>query len=151
MFTKRLSKRFIKLGVLTAIIALLIIGQSTVGNAQGTTKMDRNDPKLVTFYTHDDDLALINSDPQLAGSIVSVRWVDNTFLGLTDLSPETAQVRPEAATEWSSKDSVTWTFKLRKDIPWVSWNPDTQEAKVQRMVTAQDVVVGTRRACDARL
>jgi oligopeptide transport system substrate-binding protein len=152
MFTKRLPKKTMKIGLLAVIIAVVIVGYMPVINAQGqSTKLDRNDPKLVTFYTHDDDLALTNSDPQLAGSTISVRWVDNTFLGLTDLSPETAQVRPEAATEWSSKDSVTWTFKLRKDIPWVSWNPDTQEAKVQRMVTAQDVVVGTRRACDARL
>ncbi len=151
MFSNRFSKRTLKATILALVVAVLVVGQSGIIGAQGPVKIDRADPNLVTFYTHDDDLALTNSDPQLAGSTISVRWVDNTFLGLTDLSPETAQVRPEVATEWSSTDSVTWTFKLRKDVPWVSWNPETQEARVQRMVTAQDVVVGTRRACDARL
>ena len=91
MFTKRLPKKFVKIAALAVIITVLVVGQSAVSNAQGPTKMDRNDPNLVTLYTHDDDLALTNSDPQLAGSTISVRWVDNTFLGLTDLSPETAQ------------------------------------------------------------
>src|SRR5262245_30322471 len=112
MLSKRLPKKTMKIGMLAIIITAVIVGYMPVINAQGTsTKLDRSDPQLVTFYTHDDDLALTNADPQLAGSTISVRWVDNTSLGLTDLSPETAQVRPEAATEWSSKDSVTWTFK----------------------------------------
>ena len=36
-----------------------------------------DDPSLVTFYTQDGDLP--QGDPQLAGSTISVRWVDNTF------------------------------------------------------------------------
>jgi len=149
LFNKSRKLRFV---TLLLVVAVVISGQNLlVTNAQqGPVKMDRNDPKLVTFYTHDGDLP--NGDPQLAGSTISVRWVDNIFLGLTDLSPETGSARAELATEWSaSTDGLTWTFKLRKDVPWVSWNPDTQEAKVMRMVTAQDVVTGTRRACDARL
>ena len=119
--------------------------------AQDSVTLDRDDPALVTYYTHDGEIG-VGRDPQLAGSTITVRWVDNIFLGLTDLSPETTQVRPEVATDWSvSEDGLKWTFNLREDIPWVSWNPETQEARVERMVTAQDVVTGTRRACDARL
>jgi ABC-type transport system substrate-binding protein len=119
--------------------------------AQDTMTLNRDDPAFVTYYTHDGEIG-VGRDPQLAGSTITVRWVDNIFLGLTDLSPETTEVRPEVATDWSvSEDGLKWTFNLRDDIPWVSWNPETQEARVERMVTAQDVVTGTRRACDARL
>ncbi len=148
-----MSKRFHTRTIISVLLLslLLSIGFSSVVHAQDSVTLNRDDPKLVTYYTHDGDLS-VERDPQLAGSQISVRWVDNIFLGLTDLSPETAEVRPEFATEWSSSaDGLTWTFKLRDDVPWVSWNPKTQEAKVMRMVTAQDVVTGTRRACNATL
>ncbi len=148
-----MSQRFHKRTIISVLLLtlLLSIGFSSVVHAQDAVTLDRDDPKLVTYYTHDGDLS-VERDPQLAGSTISVRWVDNIFLGLTDLSPETAEVRPEFATDWSaSADGLTWTFKLRDDVPWVSWNPTTQEAKVMRMVTAEDVVTGTRRACNATL
>lgn len=119
--------------------------------AQDSVILDPTDPSLVTYYIHDGDVS-VERDPQLAGSLVSVRTVDNLFLGLTDLSPQGGDVRPEMATDWSvSEDGLTWTFNLRNDVPWVSWNPETGEARVERMVTAQDVVTGTRRACNATL
>ena len=84
------------------VILLLSVGQfSSVVHAQDSVTLNRDDPKLVTYYTHDGDLS-VERDPQLAGSTISVRWVDNIFLGLTDLSPETSEVRPEFATEWSA-------------------------------------------------
>lgn len=149
MSQKRLQKQSF-IAILLGILVLAVGPLSSVF-AQDAVTLDRDDPALVTYYTHDGDLS-VERDPQLAGSTISVRWVDNIFLGLTDLSPETAEVRPELATEWSaSEDGLTWTFKLRDDVPWVSWNPETQEAKVMRMVTAEDVVTGTRRACNATL
>jgi oligopeptide transport system substrate-binding protein len=151
MFSKKLWQKRSVAWLLIALVLALPSQLPQLALAQDSVKMDRTDPKLVTYYTHDGDLT-VERDPQLAGSTVSVRWVDNIFLGLTDLSPEDSAVRPEFATEWSvSADGLKWTFKLRDDVPWVSWNPDTQEAKVMRMVTAQDVVTGTRRACNATL
>lgn len=134
------------------VLVLIVLGLGlNIVQAQDSVTLDRDDPALVTYYTHDGDLG-VERDPQLAGSIISVRWVDNIFLGLTDLSPEGAAVRPEMATDWSvSDDGLTWTFNLRSDVPWVSWNPETQEARIERMVTAQDVVTGTRRACNSTL
>ncbi len=151
MFSKRLpSKPVPKIAVILLVVVMLALSQFSVSYAQNSVTLNRDDPSLVTFYIHDDDLP--NGDPQLAGSTISVRWVENTFLGLTDLAPDSGQVRPAYATSWSvSSDGLTWTLKLRSDIPWVSWNPDTQQAKVERMVKAQDVVTGTRRACDASL
>ncbi|MBC7813748.1 MAG: hypothetical protein H7175_21505, partial [Burkholderiales bacterium] len=113
--------------------------------------LDPTDESLVTYYIHDGDVT-VERDPQLAGSLTSDHTVDNLFLGLTDLSPEGGDVRPELATDWSvSDDGLTWTFNIRTDIPWVSWNPETGEARVERMVTADDIVTGTRRACNATL
>jgi oligopeptide transport system substrate-binding protein len=130
---------------------MLILGQGALILAQDSVTLDPTDPSLVTYYIHDGDVS-IERDPQLAGSLTSVRTVDNLFLGLTDLSPETGEVRPELATEWSvSDDGLTWTFDIRTDVPWVSWNPETGEARVERMVNAEDIVTGTRRACNATL
>lgn len=141
------------LWVLISLIALVLALslKPQVTRAQDAVTLDRDDPALVTYYIHDGDVS-VERDPQLAGSVTSVRWVDNAFLGLVDLSPETSAARPEVATEWSvSDDGLTWTFTLRDDIPWVHWNPETQEARVMRMITAEDVVTGTRRACNATL
>jgi oligopeptide transport system substrate-binding protein len=137
--------------LLLPVLLLIVLGQAVVSQAQESVILDPTDPALVTYYIHDGDVS-IERDPQLAGSITSVRTVDNLFLGLTDLAPETGEVRPELATDWSvSDDGLTWTFNIRTDVPWVSWNPDTGEARVERMVTAQDIVTGTRRACNATL
>lgn len=146
--TKRL---IIQTAVFTLLVCWVLALRPLPTFAQDSVILDRDDPSLVTYYTHDGEIG-VGRDPQLAGSTITVRWVDNIFLGLTDLSPETTDVRPEVATDWSvSEDGMKWTFNLRDDIPWVSWNPETQEARIERMVTAHDVVTGTRRACDARL
>src|SRR5258708_14739822 len=151
MFSKSLpSKPVPKIAVILLVVVMLAVSQFSVSYAQNSVTLNRDDPNLGTFYVHDDGLP--KGDPQLAGSTISVRWVENPFLGLTDLAPDTGQVRPAYATSWSaSSDGLTWTLKLRSDIPWVSWNPDTQQAKIERMVKAQGVVTGTRRACDASL
>ncbi len=147
---KKLSNRVFFLTLLVLLLAFAPVHQLVLAQGDVVT-LDRDDSALVTFYTHDGDVT-IDRDPQLAGSTISVRTVDNIFLGLTDLSPETSAVRSELATEWSvSDDGLTWTFKLRPDVPWVHWNPETQEATKMRNVTAQDVVTGTRRACNATL
>src|SRR5689334_16869733 len=99
--------------------------------------LNPSDPSLVTYYISDGDLS-VERDPSLAGSVTSVRTVDNEFVGLTDLDPKTGEPRKQLATDWSvSDDGLTWTFKIRGDVPWVSWNPDTHVARVERYVTAQ--------------
>lgn len=68
------------------------------------------------------------------------------FLGLTDLTDETVETVPELATEWSvSDDNLVWTFKMRKDVYWVRWDPATQKAEKIRKVVAGDVVYGVKR------
>ncbi len=113
--------------------------------------LDPTDASLVTYYIQDGDLS-VERDPSLAGSVTSVRTVDNEFVGLTDLDPVTSEPRKQLATDWSvSDDGLTWTFHIRTDVPWVSWNPTTHVATVERMVTAQDIVTALQRSCDTTL
>jgi ABC-type oligopeptide transport system substrate-binding subunit len=98
-------------------------------------------------------------DPQLADEVLSVDHVENLFVNLTNLEPESLELMPEAATSWQrSDDGLVYTFKLRTDIPWVRHNPQTGEtAQVldeggnPRTVTAHDFVYAIRRACDPNL
>jgi len=85
-------------------------------------------------------------DPQLATDTTSVDVDAALFLGLTDIDPDTAAVIPELATEWSaSADGLVWTFKMRNDAYWVSYDPSTGKAKKERKITAHDVEYGVKR------
>ena len=96
-------------------------------------------------------------DPQTGEDEVSITHIENLFVQLTNYDLVTAEIMPEAATDWSvSEDSLTYTFNLRTDIPWVYHNPVTGETTQvldadgnPRFVTAEDFVYGIRRACDA--
>jgi oligopeptide transport system substrate-binding protein len=85
-------------------------------------------------------------DPALSTDTTSVQCVELLFLGLTDFDDQTLEVIPELATEWSaSADGLTWTFKMRKDVQWVQYDPATKKVTKQRPVTAHDVVYGVKR------
>lgn len=94
-------------------------------------------------------------DPQVATDSVSISYIENLFVQLTNRTSETDEVVPEAATSWEiSEDGLTYTFHLRDDIPWVYHNPVTAETLQvvdeegrPRFVTADDFARGIRRAC----
>ena len=98
-------------------------------------------------------------DPQIAEDVVSITYIENMFVQLTNYDLETAEIIPEAATSWDiSDDGLTYTFHLRTDIPWVKHNPVTGETIQEvddegnpRFVTANDFVYGIKRACDPNL
>ena len=98
-------------------------------------------------------------DPSLATDTTSVDVVGNTFVGLTKFDPVTGEVSPYLATTWESGEDAdgnqTWTFHLREDIAWVSYNPVTGETTQvvdadgnPLFVTANDVVYGVKRTID---
>jgi oligopeptide transport system substrate-binding protein len=88
-------------------------------------------------------------DPNLAQDTTSVQCDFLLFMGLTRLDVTTVETKPWLATEWSaSADGLTWTFKMRKDLSWVKWDPATQKATKQRPVTAQDIVYGVKRVAN---
>ena len=37
-------------------------------------------------------------------------------------------IQPELATDWDfDLDALTWTFTIRDDVPWVRWDPVSEE------------------------
>ncbi len=98
-------------------------------------------------------------DPQVGEDVVSINYIENLFVNLTNVDLETTEVVPEAATSWDiSDDGLVYTFNLRTDIPWVKHNPVTGETVQEvdadgnpRFVTANDFVFGIKRACDPNI
>lgn len=65
-------------------------------------------------------------DPQVASDIVSINYIENLFVKLTNTDLASNEIVPEAATSWEiSADGMTYTFYLRTDIPRVNHNPVT--------------------------
>jgi oligopeptide transport system substrate-binding protein len=88
-------------------------------------------------------------DPNHATDTTSVQCDFLLFMGLTRLDVATVETKPWLATEWKvSADGLTWTFKMRKDVSWVKWDPATQKATKQRPVTAHDIVYSVRRVAN---
>ncbi len=56
-------------------------------------------------------------DPQIGEDVVSINYIENLFVHLTNYDLETADIVPETATSWEvSEDGLTYTFNLRTDI-----------------------------------
>ncbi|MFN2182469.1 MAG: peptide ABC transporter substrate-binding protein [Anaerolineae bacterium] len=98
-------------------------------------------------------------DPQLAYQVLSINYIENLFVNLTNRDPETLELVPEAAESWQfSDDGLVYTFTLRTDIPWVRHDPETGKTEQvlddggnPRTVTAHDFAYGIKRACDPNL
>ena len=132
----------------TLVIALLIIGSlgsiapaaatsPTQDTSQATLRVAMPAPlhvdptQLSRFEPHTRDLA------------------ENLFVGLTRFNPDTRQIEPMLAKEWTtSDDGLTWTFTLRDDIQWVRYDLATQQFVAMRPIAAGDFVYAVQRACD---
>jgi oligopeptide transport system substrate-binding protein len=96
-------------------------------------------------------------DPSLATDTTSIDVINEMFLGLTELDPATQEATAGLASSWDvNEDQSVWTFNMRSDVPWVRYNVDSGEIEQAvdengepRFVTAQDVVYGVTRTCDA--
>jgi oligopeptide transport system substrate-binding protein len=113
---------------------------------------------IVTLDGHS-SIDIPSLDPQLADDTVSIEFIENLFVHLTNYELATAEVVPEAATSWEiSEDGLVYTFQIRTDLPWVRYDPHSgttvQEVDEQgkpRFVTAHDFVYGIKRACDPNI
>lgn len=98
-------------------------------------------------------------DPGAAEDTSSITIVEELFMGLTRLDEVTSELHPGMATKWDiSSDGKTYTFSLRKDVPWVKYDgakkqvvkvqtcPDKDGKTKDRMVTAKDFEYGIQRA-----
>jgi oligopeptide transport system substrate-binding protein len=136
------------------VLALLVVS-SMMLTACGPKSAAVNLDDGVTFYSAS-TTELPTLDPQLGEDTVSIGYIENLFVHLTNYDLDTAEIVPEAATSWTiSEDGMTYTFTIRTDIPWVKYNPETGEVTQEedengdpRFVTAYDFVYGIKRACN---
>jgi oligopeptide transport system substrate-binding protein len=138
--------------VLTMVAALVPTTFAFASNADITlTSVMRQDEPITYYQTDSSQISTL--DPQRASDTVSINAIEQLFLGLTNADPEVpGNILPELATAWSvSEDGMTYTFTIRTDVPWVRWDPVTDEGEVLRNVTAGDIAYGIKRACDPRL
>jgi oligopeptide transport system substrate-binding protein len=130
------NKRIVVLMTLIVIVAMVLSGCS-----KGTASAKAINMNLGTEPP--------TADPGLSTDTTSVQVVELLFLGLTDFDDQTLEVIPELATEWSvSDDGLVWTFKMRKDVEWVQYDPATKKVVTKGSVTAHDVVYGVKRTID---
>ncbi|MDX2074974.1 MAG: peptide ABC transporter substrate-binding protein [bacterium] len=89
-------------------------------------------------------------DPLFAESQEDITYTNNLFIGLTRINPQTGDILPSLANEWSvSEDGLTWTFLLRDDVYWVRYNTETLAFEQQRLITAEDMVYTVQRMCNS--
>lgn len=99
-------------------------------------------------------------DPALATDTSSNQIIQLVFMGLTMQNEETGDVMNAIATDMKKSDvaedgSITYTYTLRNDIPWVRWNAETEEVEPVvdcdgnvRFLTAHDYEYAIKRAAD---
>ena len=75
-------------------------------------------------------------DPGLAEDTTTFEVIEQLFLALVDFDPQTLEVVPELASDWTTnEDGTVYRFSLRRDVEWTDG----------RAVTAHDVVWAVRR------
>lgn len=99
-------------------------------------------------------------DPALATNTSSNQIIQLIFMGLTMQNEETAEVENAIATELEKSEpaadgSIKYTYKIRTDIPWVRYNPETDAVEPivdcggnVRFVTARDFEYAIKRSAD---
>ena len=97
-----------------------------------TSLMQQSEP--ITFYWGPwGDSEVSTLDPQVAEDQVSIDFIENLFLGLTNVNAETTEIEGELATDWSYDDATyTWTFTIRDDVPWVRWDLRRKTSELAR-------------------
>ena len=92
-------------------------------------------------------------DVGLATDNVSLTFIDIMFPGLAPQNESTNTPEKGLAESWeTAEDGITWTFKVREDVPWVKYDAEagevvqvTDENGDVRYVTAHDFAYGALR------
>ena len=129
------------LPLLLTLLAVLVAACG--GNGSGATGGKLSDDKQIYVDASQTaglaDLATL--DPAISTDAPSISAIDMMFTGLVQLNDK-LEVYGELAQSWStSKDGLTWTFKLRPGLKFSDGNP----------ITADDVVFSIDRALKPEL
>lgn len=130
---------------LLAVLALLVASFGLVSAQEPL--------RLVTAGGESDVPTL---DPALATDSESIQILNETYVGLTHLDEVTNIAMPGLANDWTMAENedgtVTYTFNLRNDVPWVRYNAATgaveqilDDAGNPRLVNANDIAYGWTR------
>lgn len=141
--------------VKTVVVTEVVEGE--VVEVVVTATPEGMEEEAVTLY-HNWGTEPPTADPAMTTDTTSSALIGDTFIGLTDQNLETLEIIPSLAMDWTaSDDKLTWTFNLRDDVPWVTYNTSTGEIEQVmddegnvRYVNAHDVVYGVKRTCDPR-
>ncbi|MCL5999649.1 MAG: peptide ABC transporter substrate-binding protein, partial [Chloroflexi bacterium] len=148
---------------LFALVAVVSMVAAQCAGAPSTKNIGKIDPKALpakeTLYAAifgTGDIPTL--DPSHAEDTTSIQMGIELFGGVTRLNEATGDVQPGMASEWKvSADGLVYTFILRKDIPWVHYDPNTGDVAVvkdekgnPRYVTANDFVYGIKRTLDPK-
>jgi oligopeptide transport system substrate-binding protein len=135
---KRLLRPILILVIVAALIPTGLLSAQT-------------DEPVTSYFTSSTNVSTL--DPGRAEDNLSINWIENLFLGLTNNNPlNNFDIQPEIATSWEiTEGGLVWTFTLRDDVPWVRYDPATGEAEIIDYVNAGDFEWSIKRACDPRL
>jgi oligopeptide transport system substrate-binding protein len=160
MISKKAAAALFSLLVVVSMLAVPCVGAAPPPQSQDIGKIDPNNlpAKETLFYARFGVGDIPTLDPSLATDTSSIQMGLELFVGLTRLQEETAAVEPGMATEWKvSDDGLVYTFKLRNDVPWVHYDPNTGQAAIvndengkPRMVNAHDFEYGIKRTLDPK-
>ena len=148
---------------LFAVIVMVSLVAAQCAGAPSTKNIGKIDPKSLPaketlYYGRFGAGDIPTLDPSLAQDTTSIQTGRELFVGLTRPNEETGDVLPGMASEWKlSADGLVYTFILRKDIPWVHYDPNTGDVAVvkdekgnQRNVNARDFEYGIKRTLDPK-
>jgi oligopeptide transport system substrate-binding protein len=151
------SKRFLAFALL--IVAAMLFSAcaapaAPAPAAEGEAMAEAEGPVTLRYNIASEPPSL---DPSLATDTTSINVINELFLGLTELDPDTQEATPMLATSWeANEDQTVWTFTLRDDVPWVKYDAETgaigqvMDADGNpRFVTAGDIVYSVQRTCNA--
>ena len=124
---------------------LMCISMLFLFSACGDSGVDAN-----IYFPIDNDPGYL--DPQVISDHGAKNIIANCFEGLVTIDAD-GKIAPGCAESWEiSKDSLTYTFKLRKDCKWAIMSASADflgedfREKFDSRVTAHDFVFGFRRA-----
>lgn len=79
---------------------------------------------VIVLETQPDQLDPCQASKSQVGKVIKQNVVET----LTEIDPESGQVNPRLATEWSQVDDLTWRFKLRDGVTFHDGTPFNAEA-----------------------
>ena len=127
--------------LLLATGALLLSVSALVACSQGGKSSSSDNQVFSYVYTQDPDTL----DYSLSNKKSTSEFTGNAVDGLLEVD-KYGNLIPSLAKDWTvSKDGLTYTYKLRKGVKWV-----TAEGEEFGEVKAQDFVTGLQHAADKK-